>query len=122
MQSSLWFLPRLQTLNRSISATAGLKGRKFSQDFTFFPNYLTLAEQKILLTTSLGILDSAESRQHQRWRRKIQGSSETSRTDNTASIQSIFLPDELYQFEEVIAGMPPIISLFHSSALTRENK
>jgi len=103
MQSSaIWVLPQLKSarvaLKRPLSTSTNARGRCYPRDFTLLPDFLTLSEQKTLLATSLGILDSAESRQHRRWRRKL----EASRTpDNSSLIQSMFLPDEFYQFEEV---------------------
>jgi len=72
-----------------------------SRDFTFWPDFLTLPEQRILLKSSLFLLDSAESRQHQRWRKKSQVSQESPISSGQNTVCSLFLPDERYQFSEV---------------------
>jgi hypothetical protein len=70
------------------------------QDFVFVPDFLDVMEQKTLLTASLKLLDSSESGQHRRLRRKLEASRQVSGA-TTPTLQSLFLPDELYHFEEV---------------------
>jgi hypothetical protein len=70
------------------------------KDFVFVPNFLDGDEQRTLLTASLKLLDSSESGLHRRRRRKLEASREDFGA-TTSSLQSMFLSDEFYQFEEV---------------------
>ncbi|OBZ75433.1 hypothetical protein A0H81_04127, partial [Grifola frondosa] len=68
------------------------------QDFTFFRDFFTIPEQRILLTAALRKLDLMDSRQLRRRRKDYSSTAvESSQSD---SIQSLFLPDEYYGFEE----------------------
>lgn len=70
------------------------------KDFVFIPNFLDDGEQRILMTASLRLLDSSESGSQRRRRRKLEASREELGAA-TSSLQSLFLSDEFYQFEEV---------------------
>ncbi|KAF9532313.1 hypothetical protein CPB83DRAFT_847634 [Crepidotus variabilis] len=64
--------------------------------FSFWPNFLNTAEQKLLLGASLSKLDGCEARSHRRRRRDYW----SSRPQTPTSLSEMFAPDELYTFEQ----------------------
>lgn len=75
-------------------------------DFQWFPDFFSLSEQRALLTAALRKLDASESRQ---LRRRHKEYALNAPKDDESSVQSLFLPDELYDFQEV--RLPSHISL-----------
>ena len=78
--------------------------------FSFWPNFLSLPEQRVLLTAALQRLDSLDSARLQRKRSKLQP-----QDPDPNDIQSIFAPDTLYDFAEVfthIATKRPISTVY----------
>ncbi|KAI0797628.1 hypothetical protein C8Q75DRAFT_11364 [Abortiporus biennis] len=69
-------------------------------DFTFFPEFLSIPEQRILLAASLQKLDATESRQFRRRRKDYTSQHPLQSSRNSPTIQSIFFPDECYDFSE----------------------
>jgi hypothetical protein len=68
---------------------------RLGRDFTLIPEFLCPDEQRVLLAASLRKLNEAESALSRRKRRRY----EVSLTGHQR--ESLFLPDEFYQFEEV---------------------
>ncbi|EMD38339.1 hypothetical protein CERSUDRAFT_113501 [Gelatoporia subvermispora B] len=67
-------------------------------DFAFFKDFYSIPEQRILLSAALLKLDSTETRQFRKRRMDyVATAKNTSRTD---AVDSLFLPDEYYGFEE----------------------
>lgn len=65
--------------------------------FKIFPQFLSLTEQRTLLSTALSKLDSSETRQAKRRRRDFLAN----HPQEIRGIEDVFLPDEYYNFEEV---------------------
>ncbi|TFK29803.1 hypothetical protein FA15DRAFT_724744 [Coprinopsis marcescibilis] len=61
--------------------------------FSFWPNFLSLSEQRLLLTAALQRMDSLDSPRAQRKRSKL-------KPVHSDEIQDIFAPDALYDFAE----------------------
>ncbi len=77
-----------------------LKAGGYPQDFVFFPDFLSVQEQRVLLSTSLQKLDKTENRYHRLRRKEYMANNVIS--NSAASVaQDLFLPDEYYHFEEV---------------------
>lgn len=71
-------------------------------DFTLFPDFLTAAEQCTLLQACLDKLDAAESREARKRRRiYLQSLDAAAHPRQTDSTEDLFLPDKLYEFQEV---------------------
>ncbi|KAJ7090287.1 hypothetical protein B0H15DRAFT_257502 [Mycena belliarum] len=84
-------------LRRSIATLHTLPPR----DFTFLPDFFSLAEQRILLAVALQKLDAMESIQNRRRRKAfLQTGRWASPPGAFGSIRDIFFPDEYYEFEE----------------------
>lgn len=70
--------------------------------FTFYPFFLNMAEQRVLLKSSLKKLDVMDTHRARKRRRSFIGSHPTmANLPATESINSLFLPDEVYEFIEV---------------------
>lgn len=78
-----------------------VKGKYAPQDFTIFPGFFTLPEQRILLATALQKLDARESRQFRRRRQDFLRNKLENEPRISTDLGSLFLPDEYYQMEEV---------------------
>jgi hypothetical protein len=89
------FTPR----GRTIATLNDIKGKFHPEDFTLIPDFLSLPEQRILLTAALQKLDSIDSRQARRMRRAYDSPGRCS--VQSCSVQDMFLPDHFYRFEEV---------------------
>ncbi|KAH9951957.1 hypothetical protein B0H21DRAFT_715040 [Amylocystis lapponica] len=73
----------------------------YPRDFDLFIDFLSTTEQRILLTAALHKLDSTGSRDFRRRRRGFRPNQDvSSMQDSSRSIESLFLPDEYYEFEE----------------------
>ncbi|KAJ7684654.1 hypothetical protein DFH06DRAFT_1156242 [Mycena polygramma] len=73
------------------------------RDFTFLPGFLSLAEQRVLLTTALQKLDAMESIQSRRRRKTLLRDGRPILSPTLSNpLQDIFLPDSggYYNFEE----------------------
>lgn len=68
-------------------------------DLLFLPQFFSESEQRVLLSVALQKLDSRESRLFKRRRKDYQARLGTAHMPTT--IESHFLPDEFYDFEEV---------------------
>ena len=69
--------------------------QRLPPNFQWFPDFFSPAEQRALLTAALRKLDATESRAYRRKRR------EYAPKDAGSPVQSLFLPDEFYDFQEV---------------------
>lgn len=73
------------------------------RDFTFLPGFFSLAEQRVLLTAALQKLDALESIQNRRRRKALFRTARPTLLPNASNpLQDVFLPDEYYEFEEVL--------------------
>ena len=68
-------------------------------DFQWYPDFFSLSEQRALLAAALRKLDATESRQARRRRKEY--TLKAPNDSRESSVQSPFLPDELYDFQEV---------------------
>ncbi|KAJ7168209.1 hypothetical protein C8R43DRAFT_983525 [Mycena crocata] len=106
------------------------------RDFTFLPGFFSLAEQRVLLATSLQKLDAMESIQSRRRRKTLlRAGWPTQLATESNPLQDSFLPDEYYEFEEghfdgviknyremhlaswpssEVSGLQPIVDRLHS--------
>ncbi|KAH9838637.1 uncharacterized protein C8Q71DRAFT_821769 [Rhodofomes roseus] len=86
------------------TATASLQQARQSglpTDFQWFPNFFSTREQYALLDAALRKLDVTENRQFRRRRKELmKAHSSTPVADSGESVQSLFLPDEYYDFQE----------------------
>jgi alkylated DNA repair protein alkB homolog 7 len=79
----------------SISAT-------HHKDFSLYPDFFSVAEQRLLLQTSLQQLDAREPRQFRRRRSSYCFSNISgSEADNRENLIDLFYPDSYYRFEDV---------------------
>ncbi|KAI8998472.1 hypothetical protein BD414DRAFT_122300 [Trametes punicea] len=69
-------------------------------DFTLYPDFYSVEEQCILLRAALRKLDSMESSRFRRRRREFLQASSTPVGSRDDPVQALFLPDELYDFQE----------------------
>jgi hypothetical protein len=84
----------------SVDKYVAPSGTNLPVDFRFFPNFLNGEEQRILLLSALNKLDDADSRVARRRRKG-------NLTNPELQILShLFLPDEFYDFEEVVTISP----------------
>lgn len=83
---------------------------KIPNDFTFIPNFLSPREQTILLRIALQKLDNSGPRSYQKRRKAYLSSSSTSvKKDDDGDPNSLFLPDSLYEFQEVFIHLSIIL-------------
>lgn len=92
--------PRHRLLQRTFSTLPNSDAVSYTRDFILWPTFLTLPEQRILLTTALRKLDSIDSTQTRR-RRKVYGSSPVLSSVSTKTLHELFFPDHYYDFQEV---------------------
>ncbi|OCH86559.1 hypothetical protein OBBRIDRAFT_220068 [Obba rivulosa] len=88
-------LRQVQLLTKRTVATQSIS---HIPDFSLFNDFYSIPEQRILLSAALQKLDATESRQFRRRRKDYRPSIET--TSGIDSVESTFLPDEYYGFEE----------------------
>ncbi|KAF8228922.1 hypothetical protein L208DRAFT_217021 [Tricholoma matsutake] len=91
--------PRHRLLQRTFSTLPNSDAVSYTRDFILWPTFLTLSEQRILLTTALRKLDSIDSTQTRR-RRKVYGSSPVLSSVSTKTLHELFFPDHYYDFQE----------------------
>ncbi|KAH9857059.1 hypothetical protein C2E23DRAFT_720601 [Lenzites betulinus] len=70
---------------------------RMPRDFAFYPEFFTAREQSTLLRAALQKLDSMEGSRFRRRRREFL---RTSPPAVTQDVRALFLPDELYDFQE----------------------
>ncbi|KAJ7632175.1 hypothetical protein FB45DRAFT_989770 [Roridomyces roridus] len=91
-------------LRRSLStlnASAAIFRRALPpQDFEFIPDFLSLTDQRILLSAALQKLDSMESSGYRRRRKAWVSARHTTHPTTSNPLRDIFFPDECYNFEE----------------------
>lgn len=92
--------------------------RKIPADFILIPDVFNSQEQYTLLTASLAELDRMGSRRAHR--RMKQYKSEQDVKDPPTSIMNVFLPDHLYEFEEVRASIASWLSNLSVRAIMME--
>ncbi len=95
---------------RSVSFTRGFGSHLSNQSITstrypggleVWPTYFTINEQKILLRASLQKLDNSETTRNRKRRRNYLKTLSAT-TPDPLSVQCIFLPEEYYEFREVV--------------------
>jgi alkylated DNA repair protein alkB homolog 7 len=86
---------------RYLSTLIDVKGKSQPRDFSIFPDFFTLSEQRILLTTALHQLDSMESRLFRRRRDAFIRDRANGAMEQSQSLRDLFFPDEYYKMEEV---------------------
>lgn len=69
-------------------------------DFLWFPRFFNPTEQHALLSAALRKLDAAEPRTARKRRRNFLASHQQGRPRDTGDLNDVFLPDEIYHFEE----------------------
>ncbi|KAH9930052.1 uncharacterized protein B0H18DRAFT_873629 [Fomitopsis serialis] len=70
-------------------------------DLQYFPDFFSIREQRALLDVALRKLDISERRSFRLRRKELMRTRPTSgTTDDRVSVQSLFLPDEYYDFQE----------------------
>jgi alkylated DNA repair protein alkB family protein 7 len=70
------------------------------REFQYFPEFFSMAEQKILLSAALQKLDAAESRLFRKRKKGLEARCIQS------PLQDMFFPDDHYQFEEARLSFP----------------
>ena len=79
--------------------SGSIGGSPLPPDFTFYPSFFGVEEQCVLLKAAPRKLDSMESSRFRRRRKEyLRASGAPSAGD---PVQALFLPDELYDFQEV---------------------
>ena len=106
MQCSHLHVIRLcTTASRRYSSTTTTRQALPADDFLCFPRFFDLVEQHALLTAALRKLDAAEPRASRRRRRDFLASRQQDHQSKDIigdlEVESAFLPDEVYHFEEV---------------------
>lgn len=91
-----YYVPSKQVLRRNFVSHPYPPGHAF----TFFPQFFSRKEQRLLLSASLKVLDSTDTRLTRR-RRADFFKSKLPQSNDTDPIMEIFAPDDLYHFQEV---------------------
>src|ERR1700683_2354966 len=86
---------------RCLSTLIDVKGKSQPRDFSLCPGIFTVPEQRILLATALQKLDALESRPFRRRRNAFIHGRAKETLEQSQDLQSLFVPDEYYQMEEV---------------------
>lgn len=96
-----WRLPnyRFSTAPAELAPYLRPVNARIPNDFTFIPQFLDVREQAILLRFALQKLDDSGSRSYQK-RRKAYGSSLPLSAKENDHFDSIFCPENLYDFQE----------------------
>jgi alkylated DNA repair protein alkB family protein 7 len=91
-------------LLRRCLGTCHQRALPISRDFTLLPNFFSLTEQRVLLTTALQKLDAMDSIQSRRRRKITLRAGPPLLASNISNpLHDCFFPDEYYQFEEVLS-------------------
>ncbi|PFH50080.1 hypothetical protein AMATHDRAFT_61899 [Amanita thiersii Skay4041] len=85
---------------RSLATLSTHGARQLRPHFHFWPDLFSPTEQRLLLFAALHMLDSNESRQFQRRRKRLLQSNEQSVSLPPKDVSDLFLPDQYYDFEE----------------------
>ncbi|KAI9065095.1 hypothetical protein FKP32DRAFT_1590852 [Trametes sanguinea] len=95
-QHWLWrTLPSHISFRRQSTQAAALP-----QDFEFYPDFFAADEQRTLLKAALRKLDSMDSSRFRRLRKEFLRKSLPGSNSAEGPVQELFLPDELYDFQE----------------------
>ena len=87
-----------RSLSREIHSFVQTKSAaSLPEGFKIFPEFLSLTEQRTLLSAALSKLDSTETKQARMRRRDFLGN----HPQENRTIEDLFLPDAYYNFEEV---------------------
>lgn len=70
------------------------------EDFAFFPAFFTVNEQCVLLRAALRKLDAMDNGKFRRRRREFLRNPASHSRASDSPVQALFLPDELYDFQE----------------------
>lgn len=91
------YTPLSREIHSFVQTTVDRSPVALPEGFKFFPEFLSLTEQQILLSAALSKLDSFESRQTRKRRRDFL----SNHLRESRTIEDVFLPDAYYNFEEV---------------------
>lgn len=83
-------------LSREIHSFIRTRSAGLPDGFKFFPEFLSLSEQRTLLSVALSKLDSTETKQARKQRRDFL----TNHPQEHRAVEDIFLPDAYYNFQE----------------------
>lgn len=83
-------------LTREIHSFIRTKSAGLPEGFKFFPEFLSLSEQRTLLSAALSKLDSAESKQARKRRKDFLAN----HPQEHRATEDLFLPDACYNFQE----------------------
>lgn len=86
-------------LLRRLSRAAKIHSQSGEKHLKLLPDYFSVSEQRVLLEASLSVLDAKESRRSRKKRQLFLNSLYPKESKD--NIESLFLPDEYYEFEEV---------------------
>jgi alkylated DNA repair protein alkB family protein 7 len=81
----------------SFVRTATTSAAALPEGLQIFPEFLSLIEQRMLLSAALSRLDSTETKQTRKRRRDLLAN----HPREGGTIEDVFLPDAYYNFEEV---------------------
>lgn len=100
----------MATCHRMMSTQSNLDmyvepcGIELPADFHYYPKFLNGDEQRVLLLSALRKLDDSDSPASRRRRKQ-----KHSDTAEPQSLSHLFLPDNYYDFEEVVAFIFPFV-------------
>lgn len=123
MLSGLCLVSRFQCLRQRLFSTAlsSDASQQIHPDLTFIPNFFTLREQRILLQTALQKLNHQEGRVFKKRRKLFESSLSAHSSD--PELDTLFLPDEYYRFEEVsshgLCNAPKLDPVSYTGSLRR---
>lgn len=100
---------RTPLLTRHISLHPG----GYPRDFVFLPNFLSLAEQRVLLAAALEKLNKNDPREYRRRRRDFLAKLPPALPED---VQSEFLPDAYYPFEQVLSAIKPTACFYSAES------
>ncbi len=98
MQCSVFSVIRLcSTVSRRYSTLPAFP----TDDFFWYPHFFDQAEQHALLSAALRKLDAVEPRASRKRRRDFLAARRQDQPKDVGDLENVFLPDDLYHFEEV---------------------
>jgi len=86
-------------LLKQLTRAAKIHSYSEEKHLRLLPDYFSVSEQRVLLEASLSVLDAKESRRSRKKRQLFLKSLDPKQSKD--NIESLFLPDEYYEFEEV---------------------
>lgn len=95
----------LRKINNFRCQYISLKADGLPADFSFYPEFFSVDEQRLLLNAALQKLDMVENRQVRRRQRELLASRMVKRD---SSIEEVFLPDQYYSFLDVITQVTSV--------------